>query len=78
MFVGDTGGNTWRLKIESGSSYTSFGEEDPWVRLGRKYGVPELGLVGREDEVLVRHRSGRRLEPTQGRRPLRLARDLLS
>jgi len=40
MFVGDTGGSTWRLKIESGTSYTSFGEEDPWVRLGRQFNVP--------------------------------------
>ena len=27
-------------QIESGSSYTSFGEEDPWVRLGRQFNVP--------------------------------------
>jgi hypothetical protein len=40
MFVGDTGGTTWGLRVESGSSVTSFGQEDPWVRLGRKFGVP--------------------------------------
>jgi hypothetical protein len=40
MFVGDTGGNSWRLKIESGSSMTSFGYQDPWARLGQRYGVP--------------------------------------
>jgi hypothetical protein len=40
MFVGDTGGNTWRLKIESGTSYTSLGYEDPWARMGRKFNLP--------------------------------------
>jgi hypothetical protein len=40
MFVGDTGGDSWRLKIESGSSYTSFGYSDPWVTLGQAMGVP--------------------------------------
>ena len=40
MFVGDTGGSSWRVKIESGSSYTSFDRQDPWVELGIRYGVP--------------------------------------
>jgi hypothetical protein len=29
-FVGDTGGSPWGPKIESGSTYTSFGLADPW------------------------------------------------
>jgi hypothetical protein len=41
MFVGDTGGGTsWGVKTESGTSYTSFGYTDPWVLLGRRFGVP--------------------------------------
>jgi hypothetical protein len=40
MYVGDTGGNAWGVSIESGSSFTSFGYEDPWVRLGKQFGVP--------------------------------------
>ena len=47
MFVGDTGGNTWRLKIESGTSVTSFGGEDPWARLGRKFNVPSWQESGK-------------------------------
>jgi hypothetical protein len=31
MFVGDTGGSPWGLEFESGSTYTSFGQPDPWV-----------------------------------------------
>jgi len=41
MFVGDTGGGgAWGLRTESGTSYTSLGYGDPWVRLGERYGVP--------------------------------------
>jgi hypothetical protein len=29
-FVGDTGGSPWGFKIESGSTYTSFGLPNPW------------------------------------------------
>ena len=47
-FVGDTGGNTWRLKIESGTSVTSFGGQDPWTRLGRKFNVPSWQENGKE------------------------------
>jgi hypothetical protein len=43
MFVGDTGGDSWRVKIQSGTSYTSFGRQDPWVRLGRAAGATEYG-----------------------------------
>ena len=39
MFVGDTGGSSWNIQFESGSSYTSFGNQDPWTRLGQQYGV---------------------------------------
>jgi hypothetical protein len=31
MFVGDTGGGAWGLKLQSGSTYTSFGHADPLV-----------------------------------------------
>jgi hypothetical protein len=40
MFVGDTGGSSWDIQFESGSSYTSFGYQDPWARLGQQFGVP--------------------------------------
>jgi hypothetical protein len=33
-FVGDTGGSPWGPKIESGSTYTSFGLTDPWAAWG--------------------------------------------
>jgi hypothetical protein len=29
-FVGDTGGSPWGFEIESGSTYTSFGQANPW------------------------------------------------
>jgi hypothetical protein len=31
MFVGDTGGGSWGLTLESGSTFTSFGHPDPLV-----------------------------------------------
>jgi len=41
MFVGDTGGpDSWGIKIESGSSFTSFGRTAPWVRLAQELGLP--------------------------------------
>jgi hypothetical protein len=41
MFVGDTGGgDSWGVKTESGTTYTSLGHPDPWVRLGRRLGLP--------------------------------------
>jgi hypothetical protein len=40
-FVGDTGGSSWRFKVESGTSYTSFGKADPWVQLGQSLGLPQ-------------------------------------
>ena len=38
-YVGDTGGGGWTVMFESGSSYTSFGQTDPWITLGDDYGV---------------------------------------
>jgi hypothetical protein len=38
MFVGDTGGGTWGIQMESGATFTSFGEPDPLVRLARATG----------------------------------------
>ncbi len=38
MFVGDTGGGF--IKIESGSSFTSFGQADPWVQIAKDAGLP--------------------------------------
>jgi hypothetical protein len=40
MFVGDTGGVGWRLKVESATSFTSFGHPDPWVKIARRLGLP--------------------------------------
>ena len=39
MYVGDTGGSPWDLQFESGSTYTSFGEEDPMVGFARDQGI---------------------------------------
>ena len=36
MYFGDTGGGTWSVAIESGSTYTSFGYEDRMVAFGRR------------------------------------------
>ena len=45
MFVGDTGGNGFHFLVESGSSSTSFGLQDPWVQFAQRApGVSELGL----------------------------------
>ena len=38
-YVGDTGGSGWGLMFESGSSYTSFGQADPWISLGDQLGA---------------------------------------
>jgi hypothetical protein len=42
MFVGDTGSDYlgWSIFVQSGSSYTSLGQTDPWVMLAKKYGIP--------------------------------------
>jgi hypothetical protein len=39
MFVGDTGGTPWDLWLESGSTYTSFGYEDPALTYARRIGI---------------------------------------
>jgi hypothetical protein len=39
FFIGDTGGSPWDVVLESGSTYTSFGLGDPWVRLARGIGA---------------------------------------
>lgn len=43
MFVEDTGSSYrgWSIGFESGSSYTSFGQTDPWVTLAKSYGIPQ-------------------------------------
>ena len=43
MFVGDTGSSTmgWNIVLQSGSSYTSFGQPDPWVGLAKQFGIPQ-------------------------------------
>ena len=40
MFVGDTGGSSWGLQLESGTTYTSFGYPDPLVAFARRAGIP--------------------------------------
>jgi hypothetical protein len=41
MFVGDTGASTsgWTIVVQSSSTYTSFGADDPWVTLANQYGL---------------------------------------
>ena len=41
MFVGDTGSSYlgYGIVVQSGSSYTSFGQPDPWVGLAKSYGI---------------------------------------
>jgi hypothetical protein len=41
MYVGDTGGGSWGIQMESGSTYTSFGVEDQFVTYAKQAGVPE-------------------------------------
>ena len=42
MFVGDTGGSSWGLQLESGATYTSFGRPDPLVTFARRVGLPRF------------------------------------
>jgi hypothetical protein len=37
LYVGDTGGGF--LKLESGASYTSFGQADPWAKVAESAGI---------------------------------------
>jgi hypothetical protein len=62
MLVGDTGSDYlgWSIFVQSGSSYTSFGLPDPWVRLAQRYGVPasdRSGLGKRSSTSTSRTRS---------------------
>ena len=47
-FIEDTGAdyNGWAIKVESGTSYTAFGQPDPWVELGKKYNLPNFHRNG--------------------------------
>ena len=46
LFVGDTGGGF--IKLESGTTYTSFGLPDPWVELAEDAGLdPWQDSMGR-------------------------------
>jgi len=38
MFVGDTGGGSWGIQLESGSTFTSFGAADPMVDFAKANG----------------------------------------
>jgi hypothetical protein len=40
MYFGDTGGGTWGLQMESGSTYTSFGQEDQMMSFAKEARVP--------------------------------------
>jgi hypothetical protein len=40
VYVEDTGTGSWGIAAESGSSYTSFGHQDPLAAFARKHGVP--------------------------------------
>jgi hypothetical protein len=40
VFLGDTGGSSWGLQLESGATYTSFGYPDPLVTFARRVGLP--------------------------------------
>jgi hypothetical protein len=42
-FVGDTGGPGFAVQFESGSSYTSLGQADPWTTFGKKHNLPGSG-----------------------------------
>ena len=59
MFVGDTGGGSWGLKLQSGSTYTSFGHPDPLLEFARANAWTPYGdlLVGnlRADIDWTRH-----------------------
>lgn len=45
VFVGDTGGGTWGVQMESGSTFTSFGHPDPLVEFARDNGWVPYGDV---------------------------------
>jgi hypothetical protein len=44
LILGDTGGSSWGIQVESGSTYTSFGAPDPLVSFARASGwTPDEG-----------------------------------
>jgi Concanavalin A-like lectin/glucanases superfamily len=45
MFVGDTGGGAWGVKLQSGSTFTSFGFPDPLVQFAQDNGWIAYGDV---------------------------------
>ena len=45
MFVGDTGGGTWGLQVQSGSTFTSFGHADPLEDFARANAWTPYGEV---------------------------------
>lgn len=50
-YVGDTGGQGWNFQVESGSSYTSFGQTDPWLTYAQQQNLPssiDSSLSGRQ------------------------------
>jgi hypothetical protein len=42
-YIGDTGGSSWGLQLESGATYTSFGRPDPLVAFARRVGLDRSG-----------------------------------
>jgi hypothetical protein len=40
MFVGDTGGSSWGLQLESGATYTAYGRPDPLAAFARRADLP--------------------------------------
>jgi hypothetical protein len=50
MIVGDQTSVPWKVEVESGSTYTSLGYEDPWVQIAQTWGVPHYydGNSGRD------------------------------
>jgi hypothetical protein len=43
MYLGDTGGTSWTVQLESGATYASFGQPDAMVTFARRAGVPQVG-----------------------------------
>ncbi|MFN8160832.1 MAG: hypothetical protein U0R52_07295 [Solirubrobacterales bacterium] len=48
LYVGDTSNPTWGIQFESATSFTSFGQPDPWLALGKRLGVPGWVEGGRQ------------------------------
>jgi len=46
LYVGDTGGGF--LKLESGSTYTSFGQPDPWIGVAKSAGISPSRYNGKD------------------------------